>query len=94
MASFTAACISTMRDASLSIVQGTTVPPTRLIPHVRRLTQGSNQHWEVTVTPAGNGDITIGLGSTFVCTDNGAMCTEDGKALAEPLPNKLVKGPP
>ena len=79
---------TTMRDASLSIYQGAT----RLIPSVLRLDPPGNRRWEVTVTPEGNGDITVSLGPTGACTESGAMCTGNGRPLADRL-HKQIQGP-
>ncbi len=79
----------TLRDASLSIYQGAT----RLTPKVKRLTDGSNRRWEVKVTPVSKEFLSIGLGPTHDCTDNGAMCTEDDRPLSHVL-RWVVLGPP
>ena len=83
----------TLRDASLSIYQGAT----RLTPHVKRVDKKDperrNQRWDVWVTPISKENLTIGLGPTHECTDNGAMCTEDDRALSHVL-RWVVLGPP
>ena len=83
--------VATMRDHSLRIVQG----GTRLTPTVRRLNTGdnANRDWEATVTPGGKGPIAIALGPTSACTETGAMCTPDGRALSNALPSRTVRGP-
>ena len=81
---------TTMRDHSLTIMQGTT----RLTPKVRRVTPGSNQSWDVTVTPDGHESISIALGPTASCSATGAMCTAGGQALSNALPSVTVQGPP
>ena len=80
----------TMRDHSLSITQG----GTKLKPYVKRVTKGSNQRWDVTVTPAGRGDISVRLGPTASCSETGAMCTAGGTVLSNALPATTVQGPP
>ena len=56
------------------------------IASARRITQGSNQGWNVEVDPTGNGSVTITLPETTNCDDNRAICTEDGRMLS----NRLV----
>ena len=41
-----------------------------------------NQYWEITITSINAQDISISLGPTFGCTDNGAMYTEDGREIS------------
>ncbi len=47
----------------------------------RRLTQGSNQGWLVTVEPRGSGDIAISLPAR-ACGETAAICTADNRALS------------
>ena len=79
----------TMRDHSLIITQG----GVRLTPYVKRAKKGSNQNWIVTVTPGGNGVISIALASATSCSDTGALCTEAGTLLSNTLPATTVLGP-
>ncbi|MDE2979572.1 MAG: cadherin-like beta sandwich domain-containing protein, partial [Gemmatimonadota bacterium] len=58
----------------------------------RRLVSKSNQGWNVTVKPTGNGDVTITLPETTDCTATGAICTEDGRPLSHSL-SATVAGP-
>ena len=62
----------TLRDHSVRVTQGDT---TTGASSVRRMVQGKNDYWEVTVTPRGAGDISIALGPTTDCSATGAMCT-------------------
>ena len=48
----------------------------------RRLTQGSNQGWRVTVEPSANDDIAISLPAR-ACGETAAICTSDNRALSE-----------
>ena len=41
--------------------------------------------WNITVTPAGSGDVTIGLPATTDCTADGAICTSDGRMFSNAL---------
>ena len=78
----------TMRDRSLGVWQGEHLRAT----NARRLEPPSNRYWEITITPIDAQDISISLGPTFECTDNGAMCTEDGRKLSNAF-TRLVRGP-
>ena len=55
---------------------------TRAAARARRLAPPGNRRWEITLTPVSAERISISLGPTFECTDNGAMCTADGRALS------------
>ena len=80
----------TMRDRTLNVWQGSRLEVKR----ARRLSPPSNRRWEATVDPVSKADnITVGLGPTFDCADNGAVCTEDGRKLANQV-HKVIKGPP
>ena len=79
----------TMRDRTLNVWQGARLQ----VREARRVAPPSNRRWQVTVEPVSKADITVGLGPTFDCADNGAVCTGDGRRLANPL-HKVIKGPP
>ena len=51
-----------------------------------------NIHWRITVQPNGNGDVTIVLPVTTDCNAQGAICTEDDRALSNRL-ELTVPGP-
>ena len=53
---------------------------------------GEDEVWEVTVTPAGNAGVTIGLASSGAC-GSGIACTADFRPLSVAL-SWLVQGPP
>ena len=59
----------TLRDDAFSVTDGE-------VTSARRLTQGSNQNWTITVQPNGNDAITITLPPTTDCDDTGAICTQ------------------
>ena len=48
----------------------------------KRLTQGSNVGWTITVTPDSSADVTIVLPVTTDCNADGAVCTGDGRKLS------------
>ena len=60
-----------------------------------------NVRWTITITPASTSDVTITLPVTTDCEAEGAICTEDGRMLSEPvqltiaaLPNRPATGAP
>ena len=75
----------TLRDDAFSVTGGT-------VNKAKRMTQGSNIGWLITVEPDGNGDVTVTLPATTDCTDDGAICTADGRKLSNRL-EFTVSGP-
>ena len=76
---------TTVRDHAFTVTGGS-------VTYVRRLERPGNIRWEITVTPGSSADVTIALNTTTNCSDQGAICTEDGR----PLSNRLeltVSGP-
>ena len=76
----------TLRDHSLTVTGGT-------VKKAKRLEQGSNIRWRITVEPDSSSDVTLVLPVTTDCDDTGAVCTKDGE---RPLSNRLsftVSGP-
>ena len=51
-----------------------------------------NVRWEITVRPAGDGDVTITLPETTDCNATGAICTEDDRKLSNEV-EFTVSGP-
>ena len=76
----------TLRDEALTATGGT-------VKRARRVVKGQNGLWDIHVEPAGNGDVTVALAATAPCGEPGAICTADGKALAN-APTASVQGPP
>ena len=79
----------TLRDHAFTVTRGT-------VAGARRLDGDSdtrNIKWEISVTPDSNADVTVELPATEDCEAQGAICTEDGRALSSPL-KFTVKGPP
>ena len=68
----------TVRD-TLFTVTGATVD------NARRLSPPSNERFELTLTPDGNGAVTLALAALPACGEAGSVCTADGRALAGPL---------
>ena len=68
----------TLRDHAFSVTGGQ-------VAKARRLEKGKNVRWEISVTPSGDGPVTIVLPVTTDCTAEGAICTQDRR----PLSNRL-----
>ena len=79
----------TLRDHAFTVTGGT-------VEGARQLDGDSatpNIRWEISVTPDSNADVTVELPATEDCDAQGAICTDDGRALSNPL-KLTVKGPP
>ena len=79
----------TLRDHAFTVTRGTVVG-------ARRLDSDSatpNIRWEISVSPDSNADVTVELPATEDCEAQGAICTDDGRVLSNPL-KFTVKGPP
>ena len=74
-----------LRDEALAVLGGTVL-------RARRLTAGSNAGWAVTVAPDGDGDVELSLVAELACGEAGAVCTADGRRLADG-PTATVAGP-
>ena len=75
----------TLRDHAFTVTGGT-------VKKAKRLEQGSNVGWRITVRPDGNGQVVIVLPETTDCDAQGAICTEDGRKLSHRL-ELTVSGP-
>ena len=75
----------TLQDDAFSVTDGE-------VTSARRLTQGSNIGWTITVTPDSATDVTVVLPVTTDCEDEGAVCTADGRKLSNRL-EFTVSGP-
>ena len=58
----------------------------------RRVQQGSNQNWEITVVPDGSGDVSLSLASNGSCGEKAAVCSKDDELLSNEL-SAVVSGP-
>ena len=65
----------TLQNHALGVSNGT-------LTGVSRVTQGEDRAWNVTVTPAGGGAVTVALAETTDCAAEGAICTADERMLA------------
>ena len=75
----------TLRDTAFAVTGGE-------VKNVERQQQGSNQAWNITVGPSGEGAVTITLPETTNCNADGAICTDDGRPLSHSL-SATVAGP-
>ena len=75
----------TLRDTAFAVTGGE-------VKTAQRQQQGSNQAWDITVEPDGQGAVTITLPETTDCGASGAICTGDGRPLSHSL-SSVVAGP-
>ena len=66
---------SVLRNQSLAMTDGS-------LGFVRRLNPPLNTGWKIKVRPSGWDDVTVTLAGGRACGTEGAVCTEDGKVLA------------
>ena len=66
---------ATLRDHAFTVTDGR-------VTSARRLTQGSNTGWTITVTPDSAADVTVVLPVTTDCDADGAVCTQGGRKLS------------
>ena len=75
----------TLRDHSFTVTGGT-------VTKARRMVKGSNIHWEITIEPDSDADVTVILPAAEDCGAQGAVCTRDGSRLSNQL-ELTVAGP-
>ena len=75
----------TLRDHAFAVTGGA-------VTKARRVEQGSNLRWQISVMPGGNGTVTIVLPATTDCERDGAICNGDGRMLSKGL-EFTVPGP-
>ena len=68
----------TVRDHMFDVTGG-------VVKRARRLQQGSNLGWLITIKPDSNAEVSIVLSPKDDCDATGAVCTEDGRPLANEL---------
>ena len=78
----------TLRDHAFTVTGGEVTGARRLVSSG----DSRNLRWEITVSPDGNGAVTIVLPATGDCADQGAICTSDGRKLSNRL-ELVVPGP-
>ena len=76
---------TTLRDHAFTVNGGT-------VKKAKRLEQGSNIGWTLTVEPDSSAAVTVALPATTDCDDVDAICTEDGRMLSNGL-EFTVSGP-
>ena len=64
-----------LRDAAFEVTNGA-------VASVQRARAGEDRAWNVTVTPAGGGAVTVALPATTDCAAADAICAADGRMLA------------
>ncbi|MCY4573589.1 MAG: hypothetical protein OXF01_12400, partial [Gemmatimonadetes bacterium] len=74
-----------LRDDAFDVTGGT-------VHAAGRRQQGSDQAWNITVAPSGQGDVMITLPATTDCSASGAICTEDKRPLSN-SESATVAGP-
>ncbi len=79
----------TLRDHAFTVTGGEVTKARRLEPGN---SAGKNVRWEISVTPDGNGAVTVVLPPTTDCEAEGAICTGDGGMLSNRL-EITVPGP-
>ena len=60
---------------------------------IARVEQSDDSRWRLTVEPNSNGDVSVSLGPTIDCDDDGAVCTTSGRRLSNNI-HAVIKGPP
>ena len=75
----------TLRDHAFTVAGGE-------VTKARRLEKRKNAGWEITISPDGDGTVTIVLPATTDCPATGAICTGDGRMLSNRL-EFTVSGP-
>ena len=73
-----------MKDHALTVTGGTVTNAARV--------DGRKDLWELTAEPAGTGPVSILVPPDRACTETGALCTADGRALSTEL-GQSVPGP-
>ena len=74
----------TLRDVAVTATGGTVTGARRV---------GGSALWELTVQPSGVGAVAVTVAASAACGAPGAVCTSDGRALAN-APSVTVPGPP
>ena len=74
-----------LRDHAFRVIGGR-------VTNARRIDRSSNVHWEITVEPSSDADVSIVLPETTDCDGQGAICTGDGRMLSDEV-TLTVAGP-
>ena len=76
-----------LRDHVFTVTEGTVFK-------AQRLDKPSNIHWQITVQPHSNADVTVVLPVTTDCDAQGAICTKNGGIPLSNTVSVTVQGPP
>ncbi|MXW55364.1 MAG: fibronectin type III domain-containing protein [Gemmatimonadetes bacterium] len=74
-----------LKDEALSATNGR-------VTGAKRVAQGQNQRWTITVRPRSSDTVTVTLAATTDCSASGAICTPDGRPLSN-SPSATIDGP-
>ena len=74
-----------LRDHAFDMEGGT-------VKEAQQMEKSSNVHWRITVQPESGSEVRIVLPATEDCSDQGAICTEDGRMLSTGL-ELVIPGP-
>ena len=74
-----------MRDHALTVSGGTVT--------AAQPVDGSQALWDIAITPTVTGDVTVLVPANRPCTEPGALCTADGRALAVGLALRIPHAP-
>ena len=72
-----------MRDHALLVSDGAVTGASRV--------DGRNDLWEITVEPAGTANVGIVVPQGRACTEQGALCTSDGRTLSTTVPAQVIQ---
>ena len=73
----------TLRDVALQVGNGRATK-------AKRVAQGENRRWTVTVKPDSFEDVTVSLPATADCSVSGAICTADGRKLSNTVSARIM----
>ena len=73
----------TLRDVSLRVGHGR-------VTKAKRVAQGENRRWTVTVRPDSLEDVTVALPATADCAAAGAICTHGGRKLSKAVAARIL----
>ena len=78
---------------SLSLSESSFLVTGGRITNVSQLVPGENHRWVVDIQPDSRADVSVSLGPTTDCAEDGAVCTGDGRRLANNT-HAVIYGPP
>ena len=72
-----------LRDAALDVTNGR-------VTGAERVEEGRDRLWEITVEPSSRAEVTIAHEPRENCAETGAICTDDGRGIAEAVSAKVL----